>query len=141
MLEASLTIAAMSGTILVLLIALFYLESRRGGRLVLVGTRSWLDRAVVGVEQWWLAASGVFGAGMVRVLFHYVVHTILSVFAGIFDGIHRGVTRLQQRNRQVAKAIQDEARASHLDSIAEHKRTNALTEQEKAAIKERSLEG
>ena len=141
MLETSLIIVGSSAAVLAALGLLFHVEYVRGSRLFLTNIRGWLDRVV---QAFWLLCARVgkwLGVGTIRIVLHFVIHTVLSVCLAVLQFVQKRVLRLQQRNRSVVKSIKSEKENSHLDSIAEHKESVSLSATEKQALRDRTLEG
>ena len=137
----SLYVACVSGASLLLFAGLFHFEERRQARLVLTRFREWLDRkaerAVVRFDR----VRDYIGTGSFRVMFHYMLHAVISCLVRVSEYIGTSLKRLERRNRKMARHIRDTSTKSHLDLIAEHKVTTALSERERHVLKQRSLEG
>ncbi len=141
MLEISLIIAGSSAAILAALGLLFHAEHVRGSRLFLLKFRSFLDRIV---SAFWLLCTKIgtwLGVGTVRIVIHFVIHTVLAACLAVLQFGQSQILLLQRRNRSVVKSIKSEKENSHLDSIAEHKEATSLSDAEKVSLREKSLKG
>lgn len=133
------TVIGFSVGLLVILL-LFRVESKRGDRLVLSRARAWLDDRVTATHYRLTHVSIHMGTGAMRLMFHFVVHRVLAAIMGVLHIFEHNVMRLEQRNRKVAKTIRDEQTKTHLDLIAEHKESNALSADEKQKLKDQAIE-
>jgi hypothetical protein len=123
-----------------LLISLFAIEGRRGSRYM-AGVRSWLDARVDSGIVLWHRAQLLIGSGAGRVGLHYLLHRILGWGVAGLEVARNRFEYWQRRNRRIARTVQAVRTETHLTAIAEHKHATALSEDEKTALKERSLEG
>jgi len=120
-------------TMLVLSI-LFRVEDARGKRF-LETIRSLFD-TVCGVIARSIRRTRVwFGAGMVRLFFHYLAHKLLKVGLAVMRTCERFFEKRLRYNRQKAHKLSESIEQSHLAAIAEHKRDTALTEREKQHLR------
>ncbi|MAZ30005.1 hypothetical protein CL655_01850 [bacterium] len=134
------TIIVGSGAGVVALALLFYVETARGRRFG-EGVRRSLDAVVDWCIVRWHTLMLYIGSGAGRVGLHYLLHRLLRSCAAGLERLRTLVERLQRRNRRIARSVQAARTESHLTAIAEHKHATALSETEKAALKEKSLEG
>lgn len=127
-----------SGLILIVLFFLFKAESTRGKRFILGSQREKLDMKLSlyfkDKHQW----RKHIGASSLRLLFHFVLHYIISGTLFVIKSVEERLRKLKSHNRQVAKSITAGGN-SHLRSIAKHKKDVALSPLEKEARNEKSL--
>ncbi|MEZ4200348.1 MAG: hypothetical protein R3B69_01995 [Candidatus Paceibacterota bacterium] len=131
--------ALVSGLSFLLLVILCIAEARRGQRIILQRVRSWFDSLVLRVFYFVTHIKLHFGAGAVRIFFHYCIHRLLGAFLTVLGWLQTALRHLQQQNRTVATVVRKEQERTHLDVIAEHKVNVTLTEAEKERLKQRSL--
>lgn len=136
--SVALTTLLSSTVTLILLTGVFQFEDYRGRRWFLSGLRRRFDYLITGMSQA-LGHRHPFGRGFLRLLFHYLAHTLLRRLLAGLRGIEHGVERLIRRNRRAAKALDTAPKLSeastHLQQIAEHKVETALTEREKRRLR------
>jgi hypothetical protein len=124
-----------SGFVLMTFLVLFGLEDKNQKRVVLKGFRDWLDIKLTMFVNL-LARSWKFvGTSMIRVSFHYLVHTVLGFFISL---LHHGQAKLadwQQKNRSIVKAVKKAGTTTHLDKLSVFKKENTLTESQKKKLK------
>ncbi|MEX0917976.1 MAG: hypothetical protein WDZ93_02380 [Candidatus Paceibacterota bacterium] len=134
-------IAATSGTLLVFTTILFRAELRLGRRAGLSAVRGWLDVFLANLYVRLSHLRFYVGTGSLRVGFHYVLNRCINALLRFSEWFGSILKRLQRQNRTIARTIKDEQARSHLDLIAEHKVTTALSEEEREALKRKSLDG
>ena len=132
-------IVVISGATLVLLSILFGVERARGARIILPTARSWIDELLAAFFLRLSQLSISFGSGTIRVATLFLIHRGLSVVMRILKFFERCVASLQARNRRLARSVRAEQDKTHLDLIAEHKKTISLTEREKRHLKKQWL--
>lgn len=135
----ALWILGITSFLLVSLLILLGIESRKGQRVFLSGVRSWLDAKVTRLSYHTSHFKMRFGAGSLRILFHFITHRLLGFLLKILQFFESLLTKLQRRNRAIAKSVREEQEKNHLDLIAEHKESTALTAAEKQDLKDRSI--
>ena len=103
--------------------------------------RAWLDgkaeRALVRFDH----MRHYIGTGSFRAIFHYLLHGVISCLVLVSEYIGTTLKHLERRNRTMARQVRGTNAQSHLNLIAEHKMTTALSERERETLKQRSLEG
>ena len=134
-------VALGSGALLLIVSVLLSAEERRGGRIVLSRVRAWLDVRTERIAAKLDHTRHYVGTGSFRAMFHYVLHGVISRLGRASERASSYFRRLERRNRKMARQVRDVQKKSHLDLIAEHKATTALSEKEREALKQRSLEG
>ena len=107
--------------------------------MVLGMVRDWIDERLASLQRRLSHFTLHFGSGYVRILFHFIAHRVLDWLLKILKGFQGLLNRLQKHNKVKAKTIREEQEKNHLDLIAEHKVTTALTEAEKQELKDRSI--
>lgn len=137
--ESALTYLGCSVLALVLLTTLYIVEDIKGHRILLVRARSLLDTVCNSVARK-LSVSGVlFGKGFVRLLFHYIAHTVLKRFLLVLRAVEQKVEALVWRNKRLVKNIHTKktgkSERSHLDEIADHKTEVALSSKQKEEMR------
>lgn len=134
-------VAATSGTLLTFAVIFFRAELRLGRRVGLTTVRGWLDVRLADLYVRLSHLRFYIGTGSLRVGFHYVAHSCIDLLLRFSERMRDQLKRLQRQNRHVARTIKDKQARSHLDLIAEHKVTTALSEKEREALKRQSLDG
>ena len=132
-------IVVVSGILLALLCVLLIVERRRSRRLVLPAARAWLDERLAVLFFRVSHISISFGSGTIRIATLYLIHRFLAILMKGLKLIEQGIVKLQTRNRQIARSVRAEQDKTHLDLIAENKKTVSLTEREKRQLKKQWL--
>ena len=127
----SLTVIGVSAGVLIALVSLFNAEESRQRRVVLSGVRDFLDRVVVWCTQKINYLFRHLGAGVFRVTFHFLLHTLLSASIAVLTKVREFLSHLQLRNKRVAKVMKTKVTETHLDALTSHKEAVSLTEKEK----------
>lgn len=128
-----------SGSLMVAFGGLFFVESKRGDRLVLGGFRGWVDKVLVAIHGALSKLHWHFGSGAVRLIIHFVLHRLLSSLVTFLNRIMDLVNSWRTKNRLAARSVRDAQEKTHLELIADHKTDTALTEKEKKKLKEKTL--
>lgn len=128
-----------SAVLLLILFALLQIEKGNGRRMLLVRTRANADLKLVELQTWQQRHSQRLRHFDLRVLFHFILHQLLGLVLFIIGWTERQISRLRSHNRLVAHEARRTTNPNHLDKIATHKETTALSASEKTARKERSL--
>lgn len=139
--NVTLVILAVSGSLLLFFAVLFHIESVRGNRLLLNGVRVWLDEQVHRIHFLLTHMTIHFGSGSVRMAFHFVAHKLLAILLWVLHSLESSLAQIQKRNRAVARSVRREQEKTHLDLIAEHKESSALSDDDKQKLKDKSIEG
>ena len=129
------------GTLLVFFFVLTSLEENRGSRFLLTGARVWLDKKLVSLYYWLSHLKLHLGSTSLQMLFHFFAHRLLGWLLNILKSTESLLDSLHRRNRLVAKSVKEVRDKNHLDLIAEHKASTALTPAERQELKEKSIEG
>lgn len=129
---------AVSGALALTLFILYNAEAAKGKRVFLVPLREYLDAEIVKRSNGWTMWKKYFGTSSFRLFLHYLLHQGLSASIYLVGFIQSRLHRLRQKNKIVAKVVSSDS-DNHLHHIAEHKKSVALTEEEKENLKERSL--
>lgn len=132
--------AAISGTLLVLVLVLFQIETRRERRVALVRFREWLDRLVARAGAGLTYLGRHIGIGTMRIVLHYVLHTVLDRLLRLSDQFGMYLERMQRRNRNIVRTVRDEQVKTYFDLVAEHREEQPLDAKKRKQIKERSIE-
>ena len=126
-----------STAVLLVLSSLYIVEDIRGKRIVLANLRDGLDGLIMRVSTKLGIPTMVFEGGFVRLIIHYVAHTVLGGLLRFLRRIEQRVESIVHRNRNAAKQItRDKQARTHLDEIADHKHEVALSEKEKERLKQ-----
>lgn len=128
-----------SVVLLLILFSLLQIEKGNGRRLILVRARAAADLKLVELEAWQKQRSHRLRHFDLRVMLHFVLHQLLGLVLFIIGWTERQINRLRSHNRLVAHEARRTTNPNHLDKIATHKETTALSAAEKTARKERSL--
>lgn len=126
-----LTVVGVSAGALLLLVVLFRIESARGSRIFFPRLRTWLDTVVIWCSRRLSKLSLHVGTGAMRASVHYVVQKVLGFCISGLTRVEEHLSKLQLRNRRIAKIIRSEEEKNHLDAIAAYKEENSLTDEEK----------
>ncbi|MEX0913277.1 MAG: hypothetical protein WDZ56_01970 [Candidatus Paceibacterota bacterium] len=127
-----------SGFLLITLFFLFKAESVKGRRVVLGSVRGALDLKLSEHFKDKYLWRKYIGASSFRLLFHFVLHHVISATLFIIKSVEDRLRKLKRHNRLIAKNISSTG-SSHLRSVAKHKEETALSPEEKEARNERSL--
>lgn len=132
-----LLVTVTSGVVLGLLTVLLRIEEARGSRLFLSRVRSLLDSAVLYCARLLQRIAKYVNIHIVRVSFHYIVHTILGALITLLHTVQGRLAHLQVRNRHSVKVVKESHKAqSHLEQLASFKQETALSEKEKSKRRE-----
>ncbi len=134
---SGLLVSVTSGLVLCVLTILFRVEEARGSRLLLSGLRTQLDRLVLTVELLCMRVTHFVNARVIRVTFHYIVHSVLGYLIALLHRVQGRLARLQVKNRYLVKAVKKtHSVESHLEKLASFKEETALSEKEKRKRRE-----
>lgn len=136
---SSLSVMLISGILLAAFLILLQAESAQNKRLVLSRVRSRWDIMITTWQERGSTWSKHFGAGSLRILLHYLAHQVLGLILYIIHFVEDNLDALRHRNKVIARAVKDRDK-NHLDHIAEHKESTALSDTEKQTLRERHLE-
>ena len=128
---SSVSVAAGSAVVLVLLVALFRAEAAHKRRLVLGGLRAFFDTMLIRAGVLFHRFFRYFETGTARATFHFLVHALLSRVIALLERFQAYLSSLELRNKRVATVIKDSRKKSHLDEIAVYKEEHSLSEEEK----------
>lgn len=133
-------VIAVCVALLIFLGALFAYEDTRERRLV-APVRNGLDRLCDFVASIFSRVHRRFLNGVIRLALLYVMHTLLGAMRRSLAGGMEVISRLQRRNKQMARTISKKRSNTKLTEIVEDRKNNALSDNDKEALKSRSLEG
>jgi hypothetical protein len=123
------------------LIILFRHEHKKGRRFA-DRTRRHADFLVLQVSHSFHKGLQYVGRDALRQTFHYVFHTVLSLVLRLIKQSENGLREAIRSNKTIARnAERESATLSKLEEIALHKIASALTEEEKKAHKDKTLQG
>lgn len=126
---------------LILLVALFRYETRKGVR-VAERFRQYIDFGVYKARHRLSQISWFLGRDFIRQVFHYLFHTVLRLVLHFLRRCEHGLKNIMRVNKTLAKnAERENMERTKLEEIALHKAANALTEEEKRAHKDKILRG
>jgi hypothetical protein len=128
-----------SGGLLAIFYVLLQAESARGQRLLWPSGRNFLDSKLRQYNEQWIHWKQYVGASSFRLFLHYVLHQFLSSVLYLVRKLETGLNHLRKRNRKIAKEVKSHQVDNHLTHIAAHKASVALSGEEKAALRERTL--
>lgn len=128
-----------SGLILLALFLFLKVENSNGKRLVLGQFRNRVDmklaRYAANNSSW----RRYIGTSSLRLFLHFILHHILGIILFVTRSIESRVHLLRRRNRIIAKGVSNNTAENHLHHITRHKEENALSDEEKEVLRERSL--
>lgn len=129
------------GSTVSLMLYMFFLkaENIQGRRLFMSSFRSKLDNLLLSLYGAVNKFSRFISGKVIRLSIHFVVHQVLVVILSILKFLESHISRLQWRNRILARRVRLTETKNHLDLIAEHQEENALTDKEKQKLKDRSM--
>ena len=124
-----------------ILIMLFRHEYKKGRRFA-DKTRRHADFLVLKVSHSFHKGLQYVGRDALRQTFHYVFHTILFLVLKLIKQCENGLRNAIRSNKTIARnAERESATLSKLEEIALHKIATTLTEEEKKAHKDKTLQG
>lgn len=129
---------AVSGILALILFIVFKAETAKGRRIFLVSFRHYLDQQIAKRSNSWVLWKKYFGASSFRLFLHYLLHQGLSATLYVIGFIESRLHNLRRKNKIIAKDVGGD-NENHLHHIAEHKKTTALSEEEKEDRKERFM--
>jgi hypothetical protein len=130
-----------SGVLLLLFSFFLKAESIRGQRLILVSGRNQFDYYLIKLISASSQAFNFISGKVIRLTLHFLIHQVLAFMLQTLRFLESHISRLQWRNRILARRVRLAEVKSHLELIAEHQEENALTEKEKQKLKEKSISG
>ncbi|PIR85681.1 hypothetical protein COU14_03135 [Candidatus Kaiserbacteria bacterium CG10_big_fil_rev_8_21_14_0_10_44_10] len=134
----SLYIMAVSGVLSLILFFIYKAEAAQGKRIFLVRFRQHLDSELLKRSASWIRWKKYFGASSLRLFLHYLLHQGLSASLFVINFLERRLNNLRRKNKIIAKVVSSDSE-NHLHHIAEHKKSTALSDEEKEDRKERSM--
>lgn len=133
----SLILTGVSALAIILLVVLYRAEENRGRRLVFATVRGYADRGINWIEHSFDRLFRYINVHVIRVSFHYIVHSVLGVLIAFLHRMQAKLSHLQLRNRYLVKAVKGGKReASHLRELSHFKEENSLSEKKKQELKE-----
>lgn len=129
------------GSIVSLILYMLFLkaENIQGRRLFLVGLRLKLDNLLTNIFSALSKFSNFISGKVIRLSIHFIVHQVLVIILSILKFLESHISKLQWRNRILARRVRLTETKNHLDLIAEHQEENALTDKEKQKLKDKSM--
>ena len=121
--------------ILIFLSVLYRIEDIRGKRVVLSRIRSLTDIGLITTFTTLRQLRHRVWDGFVHIVLRYGVHTFLGATLAFLKGLEQRVEIAVRRNRQAVRS--GKRVRNHLDEIADHKESVALSEEEKQKLKDR----
>ena len=135
------TAVLVSAGALIVTLALFQSEERRGTRFFHT-IRTHLDFWLLKIRHMFNVRLRAWGRYFIRQIIHYFVHTILTGAVHSLSQIEKGLTAVARSNRAIArKSERERSSMNHLEEVALHKIEMALTDEEKRIRRRKSLEG
>lgn len=128
-----------SGLLLTAFALLLRAEAVNGRRLFLRQARQAIDLKLFERSRQWQIWKQYLGASSLRLFLHYLLHQVLSSILFIIRRLEKLLSRLRKHNRAIAKDVKNVRRENHLSHIAAHKVSTALSPEEQAALRERTL--
>jgi hypothetical protein len=125
---------ALSGAILLLLSVLYVYEDAQGHRVFLISFRSWLDRSFTSLFGWSIRLLSSIARGTVRFVLRYGVYSFLGIIVARLKRWEQRVENIVMRNRRHVR--KERTTRTHLDDIADHKQSVALSEKEKRQMRD-----
>lgn len=125
-----------SGIGLLTVVIVLRTEARLDRRLFLAKVRQKFDEVLLKIFYYLAYIRIKFGAGTMRVLLHSLFAFTLGILIRMLTYTKNWFERMRQQNKTVATVVKKEQEKTHLDVIAEHRKLYALTEEEKAKLKE-----
>lgn len=124
-----------------ILIMLFRHEYKKGRRFADKARRH-ADFLVLKISHSFHKGLQYVGRDALRQTFHYVFHTILFLVLKLIKQCENGLRNAIRSNKTIARnAERESATLSKLEEIALHKIATTLTEEEKKAHKDKTLQG
>ncbi len=127
-----------SGALALILFFMYKAEAARGNRIFLVSLRRSLDLQIAKRAKGWSLWKKYFGASSFRLFLHYLLHQGLGATIYVIGFIESRLHNLRRKNKIIAKVVGSDSE-NHLHHIAEHKKSTALSDEEKEDRKERSM--
>ena len=131
--EVALVCFIASTIVLLLLSTLYIYEDTQGHRVFLISLRSLLDRSLAALFGWTVRIVGSVWRWLVRFVLRYGVYRFLSIVVSYLKYWEQQVEDIVLRNRRQVR--KERTTRTHLDDIAEHKQSVALTEKEKRRLR------
>ena len=128
-----------SGILFLVFFLLFKAEESSNKRFFLGRLRANLDAKLEDHHRRGEAWRHYFGASSLRLFLHYLLHQFLSSLLFLVKKLEYVLNRLRSHNKNVAKDVKQVRGDGHLSHIAAHKASVALTDEEKAELRERKL--
>lgn len=123
-----------STVVLLLLSVLYIFEDVQGHRVFLISFRSLLDRGLMSLFGWIARIFGSVWRGVVRFVLRYGVYSFLGIVVARLRYWEKRVEDIVLRNRRSVNRTR--TTRTHLDDIADHKQSTALTDEEKRQMRD-----
>lgn len=133
-------VITVSGSTLLLLTLLFWFEARRGRRLA-IRLRDRLDWLVHMAGIGWHRFMLAIATRLSWVSAYGLVQYVLVGLKALIQSLEQYVAWLQKRNRRMNRSLRAARSETHLSAIAAHKQATALSDSEKATLREKTLAG
>lgn len=131
--ETALILVAGSALLLTILSSLFVVEDRRGGRVVLVSVRTYFDRLCLYLFSFGRRILLAIWRGFLGLVLEHGYRLVVKL-VDYLKGIEQRVEHAVLRNYHAAH--KERRSRTHLDEIADHKESTALSEEDKKRLKE-----
>lgn len=130
-----------SASVVLLFVLLFRHERMRGHRYCTY-VRERVDFMILKLEHSIRTSCCTFTGGVLRQIFHYLFHTLVSGMLAFLKGVETALKDALRTNRTLARRSQRERMVHNkLDEIALHKIEIALSEEQKRVRREEHLNG
>lgn len=120
---------------------LFKYEEKRGTRFaehIRIRADFMVLRSIHGIHR----GAQSFGKNVIRQTVHFIFHTLLLVFLKGIKKFEKGLRTMIQTNKTLARNAERESETlNKLEEVALHKISTALSEDEKKAHKDKTLNG
>lgn len=135
----SVYIVSISSILLVTLFLLFKAENSRGKRFILGRLRERLDQAIFKRTVLNQSGDNFFANASIRLFLHFMLHQLLGAALYIIKIMESFLSRVRRHNHRVAHQAIPTNTDNHLSHMARHKEEMSLNEEQKAKLRERSL--
>lgn len=135
-----LNVFVISASGLALITLVLRIEDARGRRIFLRYVRGKCDIGLEAVGARLDRVYRVIGGGVLRQIFHYIIHLFLRLLLAGVRGLEYVLRKLQRTNRNVAHTIALVDTESQLSEVSEHAKAIKLSPEEKRQKRRAMLE-
>lgn len=132
---SSVSLIVITGVVLLLLLTLYRIEDVRGKRIFLSKVRAGADRLVEYISFMLVSSTSYFLGRSIKFLLHHGVQNLLKKSLRLVRSVELRLEYALRQNKNNRRSLSKEHVRTHLDDIADHKVSSALTEKQKQEMR------